>query len=670
MMLLELKNISLSFTVGQEQLRIIDDLSLKIEEGEFLGICGPSGSGKSTLLYLLGLLMKPTEGDILVRGQSILSYEDQELAVLRNQFLSYIFQQFHLLPRATVLENVLLPARYSASKQSESDLTARAKQLLNDVGLSDRLSHRPNELSGGQQQRVAIARALMNEPPLILADEPTGNLDSKTSAQIMDRLKLLNQQGKTVVMITHDPNITAHCSRVIYLRDGKIEKETRQAKPEATSHSKTTQAFKSRTQHSFFRHLKEELPHILENLKRNRMRSLLTMLGVTIGVAAVVSMITLGQYVKKKVIESYAVMGAQTLNFNGYPNWQLKATDLVPVPFRGFNWDRDVLPLKKIFPEILKISPLMVGWSSKATYAGRSVENDARIIGVGSDFFTMSNKKLLMGRPLTSFHIDAGNRVCLIGYEIYEQLFQGQIPLGKMLWLTEGETRYACQVIGVLENMKTRNEWVKPNFTILIPFTLKKAMNTGWTSSIYDILLEVEPGTDYELLGRSLRTLFERKYGKSGYFMLAGDSVLLAQMKQFLTLFTILLGSIALLSLTVGGMGITNMMLVSVSERLREIGLRRALGATAKEIRSQFLAESIALCSLAGLFGLLLGVSSYQLLIYIGTQFLPETKFEWIADPIAMSLTFISIIGVGILSGLVPALKAEKISVVEALRNE
>ena len=212
-----------TYQMGSVDVHALRGLSMTIEKGDVIAIMGPSGSGKSTLMNMIGCLDVPSEGDYFLEGELVSSLKDDQLALVRNQKIGFVFQKFNLLPRATALANVELPLRYAGGNGSRKELAQRA---LESVGLGDRIYHQPNELSGGQQQRVAIARALVNNPAIILADEPTGNLDSKSGEEIMNLLLELNQtQGTTLLIVTHDPEVAAVAERIIYLRDGLIENE-------------------------------------------------------------------------------------------------------------------------------------------------------------------------------------------------------------------------------------------------------------------------------------------------------------------------------------------------------------------------------------------------------------------------------------------------------------
>jgi putative ABC transport system ATP-binding protein len=219
--MIRLESVTKAFVLGRENVKVLNDISLSIEEGEFAAIMGPSGSGKSTLMNIIGCLDKPTTGTYFIEGENVSNYSDKELAHVRNKAIGFVFQQFHLLPRLTALKNVELPMIYAGISKQERRM--RAEEALRKVGLEDRMDHLPNALSGGQKQRVAIARAIVNKPKLILADEPTGALDSKTSMDIMEQFRELNKEGVTIIVVTHEPEVAEYANRTIMVRDGMIQ---------------------------------------------------------------------------------------------------------------------------------------------------------------------------------------------------------------------------------------------------------------------------------------------------------------------------------------------------------------------------------------------------------------------------------------------------------------
>ena len=222
-LVIDIKAIRRDFPLGQEIVKVLKGIDLQIKKGEYVALMGPSGSGKSTLMNLLGCLDTPTAGSYLLGGQDVSNMSDDELAEIRNKEIGFVFQTFNLLPRTTALDNVALPMVYAGA--SKAQRTKRAQEVLTDVGLADRMDHRPNQLSGGQRQRVAVGRALVNKPSIILADEPTGNLDSKTSLEIMALFDAIHLQGNTVIVVTHEEEVAQHAHRVIRLRDGLVESD-------------------------------------------------------------------------------------------------------------------------------------------------------------------------------------------------------------------------------------------------------------------------------------------------------------------------------------------------------------------------------------------------------------------------------------------------------------
>lgn len=231
--MIRLKSIVKSYTIGKEEVNVLKGIDLDIRDGEFVAIMGPSGSGKSTLMNIIGCLDRPTSGEYYLNGERVSEHDENELARVRNQSIGFVFQQFQLLPRLNALKNVELPMIYAGKPKSERE--EKAAEALKKVGLSDRMYHLPNELSGGQKQRVAIARAIVNEPALILADEPTGALDSKTSVQIMDLFTLLNQEGTTIILVTHEPEVAEYAERIVLVRDGKLTSEYKDVESEEGS---------------------------------------------------------------------------------------------------------------------------------------------------------------------------------------------------------------------------------------------------------------------------------------------------------------------------------------------------------------------------------------------------------------------------------------------------
>ncbi|MDD5433010.1 MAG: ATP-binding cassette domain-containing protein, partial [Candidatus Omnitrophica bacterium] len=312
--MIEVRNLNKTYQMGEVEVQALRNVSLKISPGEFVAIMGPSGSGKSTLMHVLGLLDRPDSGEYFLAGAEITKLSDPELALIRNQLVGFVFQQFHLLPRMTALENAELPLIYAGKRH----LKEKAEKEIEGVGLKDRMNHRPNEMSGGQQQRVAIARSLVNDPPVIFADEPTGNLDSKSKEEIMSIIKELNRKGKTIIVVTHENEIAAHAKRIIHMRDGEIISDKTVSNEKAAKINlpdnlikniltKSADAVKSEIE--FFDYLKQAVSAMLSH----KMRAFLSILGILIGVAAVIAMIALGRGAQESIEKQLASLGSNLL---------------------------------------------------------------------------------------------------------------------------------------------------------------------------------------------------------------------------------------------------------------------------------------------------------------------------------------------------------------------
>ena len=674
MNVIELRDIKLTYSLDGRPLTVLSDVNLKVQRGEMVGILGPSGSGKSTLLYILGCLLKPTSGEFLFAGHDVTQLDNEGLAELRSKHIGFVFQQFHLLPRADVLENVLLPTRYV--EDLGVDPTPKARELLESVGLESHLTHKPNQLSGGQQQRVAIARALMNDPMMILADEPTGNLDSKSAAQVLELLREIQKSGRTVVIITHDHEVAKFCDRVVTIRDGVMEgglAGPKDGAPDASGNKPfPILSGKVGYAHPWIR-IRGHLRSAWQNIVRNKTRSFLNMLGVMIGIAAVLSTITLGSYTRTKILSSYETLGVNKLVVRAYPRWNLSAADAIGNKFEGISTKADIDPLRRIFPEVRLVSPVVRYYSKDVQYGGRTFDQ-ARVIGVNAEYFAITNRKLASGRAMTPFHVKQHQAVCVIGKEVEDRLFGRASAVRKIIQISgQNNDRFTCFVIGVLQSITSNDEWSNPNQQIIVPDTFLTLVKNDFYSKPYELDIQMNtavPGASIESLTTKIQQFFYRKYKRTAEVRVDSDQLLVAQMKRFLSLFSMLLSGVALISLGVGGIGITNMMLVSVSERFKEIGLRKALGARDQEVRMQFLVEAVILCLIAGLAGVVFGVIGYHLMLYLASQLFPKIVFEWIFNFPAMILSVVCIFIVGVGSGIIPALRAQKLEVVEALRSE
>jgi macrolide transport system ATP-binding/permease protein len=669
--LIEVKDLRFAYRNGEEVLR---GLSFSVGRGELVALTGPSGSGKSTLFYLLGCLLDKYTGEISIQGRATKDLSAFEKSYLRNEEIGFVFQQFFLLPRATVLENILLPAYFpnDSSKPTAQD-RAKAIEIARKLGFEELLDRKPQELSGGQQQRVAIARALLKNPDLILADEPTGNLDTKSSDSVMKVLLELHAQGHTVVIITHSPEIADQCQRVLRIRDGQLESDVAGKFQIAKSPRSPPREMQTHSRGFGLSALVHAIPNAWQNILRSKARSALTMLGVCLGVGAVLTTMSLGSFAKKKILAGYEVLGVNTLQFSGYGNWRSSGTFHATATFQNFEWERDILPLFRVFKEIEMASPLLYNWRPTLSFGGRSLAENTMAVGVGNDFFAITGVFAARGRLLSVFDLDSASAVCVIGNTVLNEVFMPADPIGKTLSVgQDGGSSMPCRVVGVLEKQPpSADSSTDPNRVVLMPFTyFQKAAMMPWEREMRDFLLKIKSGVDPTDIGAGLEGYFRSRYGDTGVFQAGTAAKLISQMKLFLNIFSGLLAAVAVIALIVGGVGINNMMLANLSERLKELGLRKALGATPRHLRYLMLTESLLLCFSAGLIGLVGGFLAYEGLILGATKLIPDLEFEWIFQPVAFALSFVAIIATGVLSGFIPAMKAERLDVMEAMRQE
>ncbi len=664
MNIIEIKDIYKTYHVGSIDLNAVNGVSLDISEGEFVSIMGSSGSGKSTLLHMLGLLDKPTGGDYKLAGAETSVMTDTELASLRNKFIGFVFQNFNLLPRTTARENVALPLIYS-----QNNKTADEESLLKKVGLGDRINHKPNELSGGQQQRVAIARALINNPLLILADEPTGNLDTKSAFEIIEILKGLNESGITVVMVTHEPNLAAAASRTVTLQDGKIISDvTRRAPakriPRAAENENGTAdkdkpvILKTALSHHLLKiqSASNYFFQAIRSLMSNKTRSVLSILGVLIGVTSVIAMLALGAGAREDVKKRISSLGSNLLMVRSGSS-HLGGVSLGAGAATRFTI-QDADEIEEKIPGIDKVASHVTG-HVQVVYNGKNWSTN--IEGTTADYPDIHNAHPSSGRFFTEKETVTRAKVAIIGQTIVNQVFGGKNPIGEFIKIN----RTDFQVIGLLP-VKGSNGFRDEDDLVVIP--LNTAMYRVLGKEYVDYIdVQVKDAAMMDDVSDRIKKLISalHRLNSSGAdaIDIRNMADIQATVSATVKTFSYLLGSIAFISLLVGGIGIMNIMLVSVTERTREIGLRKAVGADNNDILFQFILESIVICMLGGIMGILLGSGiSLGLAKFAGWS----TKIS--VSSVMLSFTFSVIIG--LIFGIWPARKASQLSPIDALRYE
>ncbi|MBK7889384.1 MAG: ATP-binding cassette domain-containing protein [Bdellovibrionales bacterium] len=660
---------------------VLHGLDFQIERGEKVAICGPSGSGKSTLLYILGGLLRPTAGLVRVAGRDIWKLDESARAEFRGQNIGFVFQQFHLIPGWTVLQNAMLGAEYNKG----TDLEMKARALIQRLGLGGLEDRKPNQLSGGQAQRVAIARALLMNPEVVLADEPTGALDSATAREIMALFDQIHRDGKTVIIITHDEKIAATCDRVIRIEDGRIPGQTpAPTPPVATATSADHSSFgllglaKMAAESLIGFSSNYSWRKALSLLSRNRSRSLLTLFGIAVGIAAVVSMISIGGFAKERILDSYTSLGIRNFKVWGYPNWGLRRSTPLETYFREFK-TVDLETIARLFPQIRSYTPLVRFWSSEISYAGVTEKDDISLQGLNEWGISLQDYEIDKGRGLTAVDIDERNGVCVLGSQVAKNLkieLSDRIESRPLVFMKVDKFDFACRVVGVLKPVKSSDSsgWEKPGFEVFAPYTFLRAMRGESANSnqgdVNQVVFQVHEGVIPDDLTSSVKSHLEQRFGLAGEFRAEAKSKLILQMRRFLDIFNALLATIAFITLLVGATGVTNMILVSLSERVRELGIRRAVGAQPKHLRQLVLSESLTLCAIAGGAGLVAALVLQHLALYATSLIFPKVPFAWVFDPFAIGISLVSIVLVGIGSGLYPALKVEQQDVVSALRAE
>lgn len=644
--LLELKGITRRYGEGENEITVLKDVSLKINAGEMIAIIGASGSGKSTLMNIIGCLDKPSSGEYLVAEQNTATLDNDSLAELRREHFGFIFQRYHLLSHLTAEQNVEIPAVYAGAGKVQR--RERAAKLLHRLGLGERIDYRPSQLSGGQQQRVSIARALMNGGQVILADEPTGALDSHSGEEVMKILKDLCAQGHTVIIVTHDPKIAQQAERIVEIKDGEIISDSGGVSTQRVK-SIAKSSVRKLTLGQVFGRFSEALLMAWRAMVVNKMRTLLTMLGIIIGIASVVSIMVIGDAAQGMVLNDIKSIGTNTISI--YPGTDFGSDD---AENRQSLKASDIDAIAKQ-PYVHAVSGVL---SNTTRLRKGNLDAPAQLSGIGRDYFNVHANKFAEGMSFSKDMVDRRSQVVVIDANTKRRFFPRQ---DKVIGETLLIGNMPATIIGVLEEQKSAFG-SNNSLSIWLPDTTvnSKILNRPY----YDtIVVRVKEGVDAQVAEQQLNRLLALRHGKKDTFTFNLDTYVKAAEKTTRTM-QLFLTLVAVISLVVGGIGVMNIMLVSVTERTREIGIRMAVGARTSDVMQQFLIEAVLVCLMGGLMGIGL---SYGISL-IAQMALPGWTFSF--DPIALLSAFLCSTAIGVIFGFLPARNAAKLNPIDALARE
>lgn len=640
--IIELEDISRIYGSGEAEVRALDGVSLSVFPGEFIAIIGQSGSGKSTLMNILGCLDQPTSGRYQVSGRDVSRLDSDDLATLRRESFGFIFQRYNLLANISAAENIEIPAIYAGLSLDER--RERSAELLEKLGLHGRGRHKPGQLSGGQQQRVAVARALINDAEIILADEPTGALDSGSSAELLTLLEELHQQGHTIILITHDPKVAERADRVIEIADGMIIRDDGPQK-DMGSQSQYNRSAKSP---SVFVQVLESIKMAFRSLQANLFRTALTLLGVVIGVAAVVAMLAIGEGSQREVMARFESMGSNLLFVRpGAPGTRMRGDAIATL----------TLADAKALEGLDNVLAAVPSRQSSATIRVGNSDYRTTIEGVSETWPLAQTRGMLYGTFFTEDDVERRVGAVILGTTAAGNLFDDiQASVGEYVFL--GGAPF--EVAGILEE-KGATAWGQDQDDVaLIPITTGM-MRVFGSDYLSGITVAVEDTDRVDETEAAAKDLILARHGTED-FQLRNTASLLASVEESQNSFSMLLGSVAAISLIVGGIGVMNIMLVSVTERTREIGVRMATGARKSDIMIQFVVEALVVGGLGGIVGVSFGLGTCLIMEQFGMSV--------VITAMPATLAFSSALATGLIFGYLPARKAARLDPVAALSSE
>jgi len=657
--------LSKTYRTGSIDVQALRGVTVAVEKGEFVAVMGPSGSGKSTFLNLVGCLDHPTGGSYLLNDTDVSAMTDDELAAVRSRFIGFVFQGFNLLPRTNSKRNIELPLIYSGEARRRGG-DSPAKALLGAVGLAGRWNHTPNELSGGEQQRIAIARSLVNSPAILLADEPTGNLDSKMSDEIMDIFLSLNRAGLTILMVTHEESVAAYAKRLIKFKDGLIVSDEPMSRPKpmqgppietALLASLAPRGASRRRSVLSPVELRENLRSASGSLLQNKLRSVLTILGILIGVGAVIAMVSVGQGATLGVQQRIQGLGSNFLTIT-------PGSSNVGGVRQGFGslstlTIDDADAIRKGIGSLVGVEPES---TSRQQLKYRKNNWSVGVVGTSADYPVVRNWSTDEGSFFTEEDYRAQRTVVVLGQDTAANLFGEEDPLGKTVKIGDSSFR----VVGLLQRKGAGGGFFSQDDTALIPITTlysrfrhQKDVRSIGVSVVDKSLIDAAKND----IGSLLRDRHKLPDAAPDDFSVVSQQDVLQTVEGVSSIMTLLLGSIAGISLLVGGIGIMNIMLVSVTERTREIGIRLAIGALERQVLTQFLIEAVVLSVFGGTIGILFGLG----LAWIATGVM-AIPFVFNGGIVALAFAFSALVGV--VFGYFPARRAARLDPIEALRHE